>query len=117
MFPVSFRILSTTFHLDQITQIKLLPYTVFISPTPDIPGRDSLIPLPSVALWFQRNIKTSTMMSLDLSETCVLNLAEDHDRSVLYNDEGHWVIPGKFVDYTKTVPADTIREEVGSVEY
>jgi hypothetical protein len=99
-----------TFHLAKITQTKLLPHAVYISPTPDIPGRDSIIPLPSVALWFQRNIKAGTMMSLNLSETCEIDLSEQHERSVLYNDDGHWVFPGQFVDYTKTVPADTIEK-------
>jgi hypothetical protein len=95
------------FHLDTIAHPKLLLRTVFISPSPNVPGRSSLVPLPAVALWFQRDIKTATMMSLDLSLTCQIDLAGRSEQSVLYNDEGHWVFPGKFVDYTKAAPADT----------
>jgi hypothetical protein len=83
----------------------------YISPTPDIPGKDNLIPVAKVALWFQRTIKTSTMISLDIGNCCDLDLTFTQKQSVTYTDDGHWQTPGKFVDYTRAVPADTRRKE------
>ncbi|KAF9535301.1 hypothetical protein CPB83DRAFT_901053 [Crepidotus variabilis] len=78
----------------------------YISPSPDIPGTDTLTPVTEVALWFQRDIVTTTMIDLDMSTVHVMNLTGQTTVATTYTDSFQWQDdPSKVVDYTKVAPA------------
>jgi hypothetical protein len=79
---------------------------VFISPTPDLPGADALVPRPLIALWFQKDLKAGTMIELDITLACLVDFSAAAERSVTFTDELEWVI-GHSVDYTRVVAART----------
>ena len=73
------------------------------------PGSMSIYrPRPQIALWFQRDIETSTMIALSTSAANVVEM-EDATQTISYNAKGEWTdeegIVKLKVDYFKTTPA------------
>jgi hypothetical protein len=65
----------------------------------DLPGEDSLTSSPSVALWFQRDAKLSTMINLNHSMAFFVDLSQNQNQSVTFHNNGVWTLQGKQVDY------------------
>jgi len=71
------------------------------------------MPIKKIAVWFQQNIKTSTMIVVDKSYVHVMDFTNATEQTTTYTDEGTWVDgngngkASKPIDYTKVVPAYT----------
>ena len=61
---------------------------------------ETLRPIPRIALWFQRDLETGTMMDAALRSSFILSTYE-HDLAVHYDDKGRWHLISHGVDYTK----------------
>lgn len=82
--------------------------TVYLSPLED-PGHTQFVPITKVAIWFQQNIKPSTMIGLDSSTAHVLDFSGDTKKVATYTNQHAWVdngvVVGPIVDYTKVISA------------
>ena len=85
-------------------------YLGYISPV-EVPGVAQFTPVIKIAIWFQQNIKTSTMIVLDKSFVHIMDFTHTTQQTTTYTDEGTWVdgngIASKAIDYTKVIPAFT----------
>jgi hypothetical protein len=85
-------------------------YLVYISPV-EVPGVAQFTPINKIAIWFQQNIKTSTMIVVDKSYVHLMDFTHATQQTTTYTDEGTWVDgngkASKAIDYTKIVPAYT----------
>lgn len=88
---------------------------VYMSDSELPPGFDQLIPLPKVAFWFQQNLATKTMISLDMSNVVEVDMTGSQTATIDYTSAGAWQQPTgssvqvikkkKAVDYTRVKPA------------
>jgi len=87
-------------------------YLVYISPI-EVPGVAQFTPVNKIAVWFQQNITTSTMIVVDISHVHIMDFTNATKQTTTYTDEGTWVDgngngkASKPIDYTKVVPAYT----------
>ncbi|KAF9528228.1 hypothetical protein CPB83DRAFT_894495 [Crepidotus variabilis] len=80
-----------------------------------VPGTARLTPITQVCLWFQQNVVTSTMVSVDVSKAHVINLTGRTEASTTYTNDFKWkdptMVPGsadyesEVIDYTKITAA------------
>jgi hypothetical protein len=80
---------------------------VFISPLKYPPGFATMTPLPKVCFWFQQNLDTSTMVTVDKSTVFEVDLSDGGPATINYDANGNWSLASKkkAIDYTLTVPA------------
>jgi len=82
------------------------PTPVYVSPI-EIPlSQTTFTPIAKIALWFQQNIETSTMIVLSTSKAHIMDFTVQQTKSTTYNSDGTWS-DGKSakLDYTRLVPA------------
>lgn len=79
---------------------------VFISPLEYPPGFATMIPIPKVCFWFQANLKTNTMITVDKSDVFEVDLTGSTSATINYDANGVWSrsSTSKPIDYTRTVP-------------
>jgi hypothetical protein len=87
-------------------------YAVYITPTPDVPGEDYLVPRPTIALWFQKDIGAATMMELDTTYTYQADFTSQQVQSVTYTNDYAWAPPVQPADYKFIAPAITGEKDV-----
>ena len=66
-----------------------------------------MTPLPKVCFWFQQNLDTSTMVTVDKSTVFEVDLSDGGPATINYDANGNWSLASKkkAIDYTLTVPA------------
>ena len=74
---------------------------IYITPESLLPPRstESLIPLDSVAIWFQRDGRTATMIDSASVNPFVVPMTT-RTMTAEYNAEGKWIITSESIDYT-----------------
>jgi len=65
-------------------------YLVYISPV-EVPGVAQFTPNTKISVWFQQDIKTSTMVLVQNSEAHIVDFAHATQQLTTYTDEGTWV--------------------------
>jgi len=79
-----------------------MPVPVYISPNELPPGTQTLVPKPQVCFWFANSLESQTMVTVDISNTGVVNLPNTTPVTLEYTRNGAWVIKAsKSIDYTK----------------
>jgi hypothetical protein len=59
---------------------------VYVSPTPDAPKHNNMVPFPYMAFWFQQCTQPGAMICLDLGMAWVLDLLKNQTQSVRFMD-------------------------------
>lgn len=59
-------------------------------------------PLPKVAFWFQQNLESETMITVDKSDIFEVDLSDGQPAVVEYNGNGIWSLANaaRAIDYT-----------------
>jgi len=65
---------------------------IYISPVPLIAGTDMLIPIDKVVLWFAQNVEVTTMLSVDMGTSQLVDCTNG-PQTVTYQSPGVWVGP------------------------
>jgi len=82
------------------------PSPIYISPI-EIPNSlSTFTPIVKVALWFQQNISTSTMIVLSVSQAHVMDFTNQQTRITTYKNDGTWQDgSSRKINYTQIAPA------------
>ncbi|GAB2777184.1 hypothetical protein [Amycolatopsis magusensis] len=65
---------------------------IYVAEDPIVSGSDTLTPVESVQVWFEQDVKTSTMFSTARSNSVEIDLTEHDSATRLYSDGG-WSTP------------------------
>lgn len=87
---------------------------VYMTPEALLPpdSTESLVPLTSVAIWFQRDVKTGTMIDTASINPFGISMTTPN-MSIEYNDSGKWVLTSQPVDYTHGRFTKSLGHKVG----
>jgi len=79
---------------------------VFISPLKYPPGFATMTPLPKVCFWFQQNLDTGTMITVDKTTVFEVDLSDGQPKTITYDANGNWsLVSLNPIDYTLKTPA------------
>lgn len=66
-----------------------------MSPYKFPPGKATLRPLPKVVFWFQADLESSTMITMDVSNSITVDLSQSTTAALTYDKKGQWQqVPG-----------------------
>jgi len=83
---------------------------VFISLLKYPSGFAAMTPLPKVCFWFQQNLDTGTMITVDKSTVFEVDLSDDQPKTITYDANANWSLASKSnsIDYTLKTPAKVV---------
>lgn len=76
---------------------------VYISPTELPPGTQQLVPIPQVCFWFSNSTSSGTMVTIDTSNTGLVDLSSGTQKTINFTRQGAWVnVQSTAIDYIET---------------